>query len=171
MAYHVVIRGAKGILYYGKMRVSQPHTASGLPPQIDPDPAKAAADFAKAKELNAWFWEGFRPVVKELDEMTPVFTAPDADWKPRVELVGATEAKAAQIECRVKRHGEGWVLLLVNASEHAATVKLTGPQLKGNGLWQWRPEREMKADARGSLVEQFEPFAVRVYSNRAPPRP
>jgi len=101
MAYHVVIRGAKGILYYGKIRASQPHTASGLPPQIDPDPAKAAAGFAKAKELNAWFWAGFKPVVKELDEMAPVFNARDADWKPRIELAAPTSAKPAQVECRV----------------------------------------------------------------------
>jgi hypothetical protein len=170
MAYHVVIRGAKGILYYGKMRVSQPHTASGMPPQIDPDPAKAAADFAKAKELNAWFWEGFKPVVKELDEMAPVFTAPDADWKPRVEFMGATEAKPEQIECRVKRQGEGWVILLVNASDHAATVKLTAPQFKNNPVCTWRPGREIHAGEEGSFEEQLEAFAVLVYSDRPPAR-
>ena len=169
MAYHSVIRGASGLLYYGKIRVSKPHTPSGIPYEINADPKVLARDFEQAKALNDAFWAEFWHVVKELDGMTPVFTARDAKWKPQVELVGETPAKVEQIEFRVKPRGDddgsGFVILLVNASEHPATVKLTSPRFVGKSVHAWHAGLEFQTDPSGAFTDHLEPFDVRVYAD------
>jgi len=59
------------------------------------------------------------------------------------------------------------VILLVNASEHAAAVTLSAPQMKGKPLWAWRPDRQIKAGTQGSFADQLGAFDVRVYSSEA----
>lgn len=173
MAYHSVIRGASGLLYYGKIRVSKPHTASGIPSEISADPKVLARDFAQARALNDAFWAEFKQVVKELDGMTPVFTALDADWKPHVAVsraapdpTGAPPAKADPIESRVKqRPGGGFVIMLVNASEHRVTVKVSSPRFAGQPVHAWHAGLELQVNAAGAFIDHLEPFGVRVYAD------
>lgn len=167
MAYHSVIRGASGLLYYGKMRVSQPHTPSGIPYEINPDPKVLDQQFAEARALNDAFWSEFKHVVKELDGMTPVFTAKDADWTPEVALAAVTPTKPGQIELRVKQPpGGGFVILLVNASEHPATITLTSPRFAGRPVLARHAGLEFQTDPAGTFTDHLEPFDVRLYSDR-----
>lgn len=167
MAYQSVIRGASGLLYYGKIRVSTPHTASSLPPEINVDAKILERDFNQARALNDAFWAEFKQVVKELDGMTPVFTARDADWKPELAFADAAPAKPEQIEFRVKSEADGgFVILLVNASEHPATVKLSSPRFVGKPIHTWHAERPLQPDEQGTFSDHLAPFDVRVYSDR-----
>ena len=163
MAYQVALRGACGILYYGKIRVSQPHTPSGIPEELSPDPAKLAADFAKAKELNASFWSSFREVVREVSEMSPVFLALDAPRQPRIEVFGGGAAEK-EIECRGKRVGEGEVILLVNGSEKPAELRVTATAFADRTVHCWREARTLPANKAGMFTDHVEPFGVRIYA-------
>lgn len=167
MAYQSIIRGAKGISYYGIRTVSAPHTAACVPAEIDPDPVKAKADFAKAKELNTWFWSYFPPVVRELSAMSPVFVARDANWKAEVKIVGDSKTKPEEIELRVKQVGDNAVMLVVNDSDTPATVEFTAPPFKDATVHAWLDKREIKADPAGRFRDRLEPYSTRVYSNKA----
>ncbi len=165
MAYQVVIAGAKGILYYGKIRASAPAASAGLPEKVDNNP-NLVADFKKAKELNDAFWAYFKPVLKELSEMAPVFASRDADWKPQVKLTEETGAKPAEIELVTKQHGQTAVILLVNASEKPAKIQVTAPKFSGGKIFCWYDNKELTADGSGNFSDQLKPFDVRVYSNQ-----
>ena len=165
MAYQCVIRGAKGLLYYGKIRVKAPHTPSGLPAEIDPDPNVTAQRFKEAVELNDAFWAEFKPVVKELDAMTPVFTARDADWRPEVTLAPGSKAKPADIQLVVKQLDHGTVILLVNASEHPAEISLNVPRLANATPQGWNGSPAPRGPEKGNWQDTVEPFGVRVWAD------
>jgi hypothetical protein len=169
MAYQVVIAGSRGILYYGRIRASTPAPPAGLPETIDPNPQKAAEAFKKAKTLNDEFWSNFRPVLKELSDMSPVFAAPDADWQPHVKVLDRPEDKLGPIEFRVKQAGPGAAILLVNSSEKPAKVQVTAPKLANAAVHVWHGKGDLKADASGAFTDELKPFDVRVYSDQPEP--
>jgi hypothetical protein len=166
MAYQVVIRGAMGILYYGQVHVTTRNPAASLPETKDTNPADADRNFRRAKSLNDWFWSYHKDVVKEVAQMAPVFTARDIPLKPQLELIGATSARRDEIEARIKRGRKGNpVILMVNASEHAASIRLVVPVFARGRVHCWHENRQIQPDASGAFVDRLEPYAVRVYSN------
>lgn len=96
-----------------------------------------------------------------------VFTAKDADWTPEVDFAGVTPTKPGQIELRVKQPpGGGFVILLVNASEHPATITLTSPRFAGRPVLARHAGLEFQTDPAGTFTDHLEPFDVRLYSDR-----
>jgi hypothetical protein len=165
MLYHVVIAGAKGVSYYGQIQVKTPNTAVCIPPEIDPDPAKAAANFEGACKFNRKFWEGFHPVVREAADMGTVFAARDAGWKLSVQTEKGDAAP--HIEYRVKQIDKDWVVLMVNNSAAACKMRISiGSRSSGGRIAGWYPEKTWQANTEGRFEDTLEPFAVRVYSNQ-----
>ena len=167
MAYHVVIRGAKGISYYGQIRVSAPNSAVSVPPKISRDPVQAAAAFAKACELNDWFWAQFKPVLKEIGSMTPVFAAREVAWElPKgrepVQTISGWDRK---MEYSLRLVGNTKVILLVNPSRRPVRIEVTLPAFAGATVHCWHERRTLPADAQGVFADDVEPFGVRVYSS------
>jgi hypothetical protein len=170
MAYHVVIRGAKGISYYGQARVSRPSTAVSIPPRIDKDTGKAAADFARARELNDWFWGEFRPVVRELGAMAPVFAAREAVRTPRGDAPAGVAYREGEpperggVEVSLRQLGDVKVLLLVNNHGAPARIRVVVPGFAKQTVYCWHENRKVTADAAGRFVDDVEAWGVRVYS-------
>jgi hypothetical protein len=172
MAYQAVIAGASGLFFYGQVRANRPNTAAGLPHAIDPDTERAARDFARARELNEWFWSYERLVIAELAQMAPVFAAPDSPWAPEIEPVGAAQGVQPSLQWRAKAGGQGTtaVLLVVNASDYPATVRITARRFAGLPVYCWHEGRVLAADSAGAFVDRFDPYAVHVYSTVAQER-
>ncbi len=168
MAYQSVIRGAKGLLYYGKIRVTRPAPAVSIPPEVNADPKIAERDLRQAIELNDWFWADFNKVIKEVGGMTAVFAARDAGWTPQIQLADSPGVRLSDIQCRVKETDTGPVLLLVNASDHLARITVAAPKL-GPTVHLWREARQLQEDAEGSFPDTLDPYAVRVYATKAGP--
>lgn len=155
MAYDVIINGANGIFYY-------------------PGPTAEIVERLGAQEIpqerdNFWFWSYHKQVVKELAEMAPVFAARDADWKPKVTIIGDTLTKPEQIEYRVKQNGKYPVILTANTSDYPATVQIKAPELRLRKIHCWYEDHRLRASWGGAFSDRLEPYAVKIYSTK--PRP
>ena len=169
MAYQVIVSGAKAISFYGKIRVSSPRSAySILPEKVARDRAATMACWEKARDRNHRFWEGFKPVIRELGDMAPVFAAPDADWKPAVASGGLVGGSDRAIESRVKQlDASTWVILMVNNSNGRNRIQLSLPPAHAGGaVYIWPTGQPLAVDTFGRLADQIDPFGVRVYSNQ-----
>ena len=100
--------------------------------------------------------------------MGPVFSSPDAAWKPSVEAADA-QTRIETVEWRVKQMPGDAVILLVNGSERPAKIKITAKPLAGREVHCWGELQTIKTDANGTWLDRVGPLGVRIYSVAAPP--
>jgi hypothetical protein len=161
MAYHAVIRGAKGLHHYGAYKSSRPNFAGGLPPPKSYEHLDHAyEDFQAAQKYNDWFWSYYQFVINELAIMSDIFASADADRKLEVQK---DEVKAV-IEYRVKKYEDSVVLLIVNSSNLAATITVDLAELASQSLNVWGEARSIRVDSAGRFQDTLEPYNVRIYS-------
>lgn len=168
MAYQVVIAGARGISFYGRVRTAAPSSAGLLAPN-GLDPRKGERQLERARRLNGEFWTRVRPVIRELADMAPVFAALDAGWKPAVIRRFDTPDMPGLLESRLKQlPNGGWVLLLVNDSPAPCGARIRLPRTKaGGGVCRWMPDGTLLLKDRREFTDSLEPFGVRIYASRS----
>lgn len=165
MVYHAVINGAKGLRHYGVTSPDRPYFACGIPPAIREDLDQTHADFLKARRHNERFWGYYARVVKEVSRMGRVFASYDAGWVPQVRETSPGAGKDGVVECRIKRHLDTAVILMVNASGSPAEVEVLAPRMSGRALRLWGRGGVVRVSPSGLFRDQLEPFGVRVYSD------
>jgi hypothetical protein len=166
MAYQAVIHGAKGLHHYGVIEPHRPYFACGIPPKLHEDLDQTHADFLRAQQYNQWFWGYYSRVIKEVSRMSAIFASDDADWMPVIEETSPHQLMGTRIECRVKRHADSFVILLVNASEAHTSVQIRAPEMNSSALKLWGRDRSIEVNGDGFLRDVLEPYGVRIYSDQ-----
>jgi hypothetical protein len=166
MAYHAVIHGAKGLHHYGAVGPRRPLFECGIPPKMYEDLDQTHADFLRAQQYNHWFWSYYSKVIKELSRMSSIFTSYDAGWTPGIRETPSNQGKATRIECRVKRHQDSDIILLVNSSDSQVAVEVDAPEISDRLLILWGLNRSVPVNSDGLFHDVLEPYGVRIYSDQ-----
>ncbi len=163
-AYQALIHGANGLHHYGVAQANRPYISCGIPPNLNEDLEQMHADFLKAQQYNQWFWSYYCKLIKELSCMSGVFTSADADWTPEIQCESCHNSNEQQIECRVKRYGDSFVIMLVNASDAAAAIQVRTPVTCDRTLRLWGHDASIEWDRIGRFKDLLQPYDVRIYS-------
>jgi hypothetical protein len=134
MSYLALIGGAKGILWYS-FKWGEHYLPTSAP------------------EL----WDAHKVLLKELNDLAPVFLAPDQNEK--VETVGET----LQLRTLFKKSAAGNFLLAANCSKTDSVVaKFVLPQKMAGEVKVYGENRQVSISA-GILMDDFSPLAVHIY--------
>jgi len=138
MAYNAIVHGARGILYWGTAYIDREEP----------------------------FWEELLDVVRELSELQPVLSAPDAELPLEISFAETFGSMAAPLRVLPKQAPSGVWFLIANENFDPMTYTLSGLADLDGALYDLRGEGRQVVVRDGQLTETIAAKAIHVIAPR-----